>query len=184
MHDVSRETIVKAAQGDLAAFEAIFKQYSDYVFNIALRIAQNKEDAEEITQEVFLETYRKLSGFRFQSHLGTWIYRITINTAINFKKKNVKIVTVTYNDAVLCPHTENSINEKIEKEYKESFIDSLLRKLTPEQRRCLELRVLHGLSYRQIAKTLKINLSSVRSRLKRARKKLLDSKKEVILDVM
>lgn len=184
MKDVTSNTIFNAANGDLSAFEEIFKTYTDYVFNAALRIVRNPEDAEEITQEVFLEVYRNLSRFRFRSALSTWIYRITINTAINYRKKNVKARTVGYNDAIRSVSVQNSVDDAVEKEYTQNLIQTLLGRLTAAQKRCIELRIIQGLSYRQIAKTLKINLSAVRSRLKRARKKLLELRKEVIPDVL
>ena len=65
----------------------IYKDISGFVYNVAFRITGNKQDAEEVTQEVFLIIYHKLKNFRFQSSLKTWAYRITVNCAINHSKK-------------------------------------------------------------------------------------------------
>ena len=79
--------ITEAAKGDINAFEEIYKTYSRFVFNISLRVTCNYGDAQEVTQEAFMKIYNKLSSFSFKSSFKTWLYRIAVNTAINFIKK-------------------------------------------------------------------------------------------------
>ncbi|MEW6615905.1 MAG: RNA polymerase sigma factor [Thermodesulfobacteriota bacterium] len=184
MQDVHEDFARRASEGDVESFEKIFRSYTDYVYNIALRIVQNREDAQEVTQEVFISVYHNLKNFRFQAKLKTWIYRITINMAINRTKKESKMNdrTVDYNNASAPGNPLSSLDNRVEREHKESIIKKLLDALTPEQRVCIVLRNIEGLSYQEIAQVLNINTNAVRSRLKRAREKVLALRKEVMVN--
>jgi RNA polymerase sigma-70 factor (ECF subfamily) len=141
-------------------------------------------DAEEVTQQVFLTIYQKLNKFQFQSSMKTWIYRIAINCAINYGRRmsRERDKMVEYNEVF---HSQSSIGESekhIHQEDQEEIVNSLLKVLTPDQRACIVLRNIEGLSYQEIAETLKININTVRSRLKRAREQLLALRKKVVND--
>jgi RNA polymerase sigma-70 factor (ECF subfamily) len=182
MQQIPKEVIAAAADGDIRAFEQIFNAYVDMVFNIALRSSRRREDAQEITQDVFLAVHRKLKDFRMQSSLKTWIYRITVNMTINHLKKESRFrdKAVAFDDA-LTPAPEGSdIGRAAEREYLNGVTRRLLDALTPEQRVCIVLRNFEGLSYEEIARALGIELNTVRSRLKRAREKLIAVRKEVM----
>ena len=175
--DVSKEIIAKAIQGDKDAFEEIYRKSVDLVYGVSFRMTRNSEDAQEITQDVFLKVYKNLSSFEHRSSLRTWIYRITINATLTFRKK-------------ACSHKEISLDEigvekfsSSDKKFStkaetEEVVDRMLSALNPDQKACMILRNLEGLSYEEIAQTLKININTVRTRLKRAREKLLSLRKE------
>jgi RNA polymerase sigma-70 factor (ECF subfamily) len=175
MQDITRETLIKAREGDLESFEAVYNAASGFVYNVALRIVNNKEDAEEVAQEVFLSIYNKLKKFRFESSFKTWVYRITANSAINFAKKMSKIrnKTVRYEDASDVERLSAGHQDKTSVIDTSEMVKQLLGSLNPEQRACIVLRNIEGLSYAEIAKSLRININTVRSRLKRARERLL-----------
>jgi RNA polymerase sigma-70 factor, ECF subfamily len=175
MQDAERELIRKAAQKDEVSFGKIFSLYKDYVYNVVFRILLSSEDAREVTQEVFVKVYYKLAGFRHKSSLKTWIYRIGVNTAINYLKKESKFrdKTCEYDDSLENKGASDILEDKINKEHKEYTINKLLNCLTPEQRACVVLNNIEGFSYEETAKILNIKVNSVRSRLKRAREKLL-----------
>jgi len=182
MQEISQETIIKASEGDIGSFEEIYRTYSGFVYNVSLRVVRNQEAAQEVTQDVFLSVYHKLAGFKFESTLKTWLYRIAVNTAINYAKKISKeqdrMVSYEYNTVPI--ENTKGFHVGIDKEYNEDLINRLLDSLNPQQRACIVLRNIEGLSYEQIAQTLKININTVRSRLKRAREKLISLRKEVI----
>lgn len=182
MQEISREILIRAAEGDIPAFELIYKATSGFVYNVAFRITGNHSDAEEVTQEVFLIVHRKLAGFRFQSSFKTWVYRITINCAINYAKKMTRDRqrTVDRENALDLVIQENDVGQTIHREHHATMIQDLLKRLTPEQRACVVLRNLEGLSYQQMADSLQININTVRSRLKRAREALIRARQEVI----
>jgi RNA polymerase sigma-70 factor (ECF subfamily) len=184
MDDIPENIIIKASKGDIDAFEFIYKVYSKLVLNVAFRILGNREDAEEVTQQVFLTIYQQLNKFQFQSSIKTWMYRIAINCAINYGRRmsRERDRMIEYNDGF---HSQSSVGESerhINQEDREETVNSLLKVLTPDQRACIVLRNIEGLSYQEIADTLKININTVRSRLKRAREQLLALRKKVVND--
>jgi len=182
MENISDDNIKRAAGGDQEAFESIYRAFSKFVYNVAWRIVSKREDAQEVTQEVFLIIYRKLNTFRYQSTLKTWIYRVTINTAMNYAKKlsRTKNRTTEYNEQIHCAGVLGETEISVDKEHNENLIAVLLDTLTLDQRICMVLRNIEGLSYQEIADALSININTVRSRLSRGREALLQFRKEVI----
>ena len=90
MEDIPRDIIVRASEGDMEAFEKIYRHASDYIYNITYRITNNAQDAQEATQDTFLKIYDNLADFRFRSTFKTWAYRIAVNTALNTYKKRAR----------------------------------------------------------------------------------------------
>ena len=180
MQAIPRDIIIQASQGDIEAFRGIYDRSSDFVYNIALRITNNREDAEEVTQDVFLKIHKNLKWFQFRSSLKTWIYRITVNTAINTSKRKAKERnnTVVYDDVLQLKDAIAVTESVIDKKSNEELVRSLLDILPLEQRSCIALRDLEGLSYKEISMALRLNLNTVRTRLKRAREALLAYYKE------
>jgi len=179
MEDINKDILLKASQGDMPAFELVYKASSSFVYNVALRVVNNREDALEVSQEVFMIIYHKLSSFRFESSFKTWVYRITANCAINFAKKYSRTKTVPFEEAYGEGSVLNEAHVKIDQDHKEEIVAQLLEQLNTDQRACVVLRDMQGLSYEEIAQSLNININTVRSRLKRAREKLLSLKRQV-----
>lgn len=173
MREIARETIELAAGGDMSAFEEIYKAFSSTVYTVALGVTRNNDDAEEATQDVFMKVYKGLKDFEFGSSLGTWIYRITVNTAINiyrFGAKRRAFGAADYDqikDSI--PDPRDTFKEGVEKSHAARSIDRILKDMSPEHRLCIMLREIEGLDYKEMAEVLKIPLNTVRSRLKRAR---------------
>ncbi len=174
---VPEETLKKAAAGDMEAFEELYKLSSGYVYSVAYRVNGNPEDAEEVTQEVFVKVYRKLGTFSYRSKFSTWLYRVTVNTAINVyrKKAREKGRKISFDDGVEVadPKTSGSALRDLEKKDSESLVMSMLAILPEEQRACVILRDIEGLKYEEVAEAMGTNLNTVRSRLNRARAKLM-----------
>ena len=112
----------------------------------------------------------------FKSSFKTWVYKVTVNAAINAYKKRKKYRerTAQYNDEIEVSTSSLTGEKEIEKSDNEKLINKALSILNPDQRACLVLRSIEGLSYEEIAKTLKINVNTVRTRLKRAREKIVN----------
>jgi RNA polymerase sigma-70 factor (ECF subfamily) len=188
MQDIPKETLIKAQSEqseDISSFEDIYKAVSRFVYNVAFRVVNNKQDAEEITQDVFLKIYRSLKDFRFQSSFKTWVYRITLNCAFNHAKKRSRErnrVKEYGADLVRAGKTSHWADAGKIVEGGEDAVSSLLGALNANEKACMVLRSVEGLSYREISDTLKININTVRTRLKRAREKLMSSGKEVNLE--
>ncbi len=176
MGDISLETLESASRGDIGAFEEVYKTVSSFVYNVAFRITRNNVDAQEVTQDVFMKIYHKLQDFQYRSEFKTWVYRITVNTAINYYRKSVREAKgrVDYDGGIESFSGGASTAENAIQNDNETMLNSLLGQLNPEHKACLVLRELEGLSYQQIAVVLRIPVNTVRSRLKRARQALLE----------
>ena len=182
MQDVPRSLLKDAASGDLSAFEHVYRITSGFVYSVALRMTHNVEDAQDITQDVFLKIHRKLKSFRFRASFKTWVYRITINTALNMCRKRSKQSRKSreFEKMLKITEVQEDIRSQIDKKESEERLEFLLELLKPEQRAVMVLREIEGLSYKEIARTLKINVNTVRTRLLRARAILYTvGKKEV-----
>ena len=175
MGDISKDVIDRAAEGDIRAFEEIYRKTSAFVYNVASRITNNSADADEVTQDVFMKVYRKLGEFNFLSSFKTWVYRITVNTAINYKKAVEKHITQRsdYDSTLRGVSTKEEARGNIDKQDKKKQVSVLLDILNPDQRACIVLREIQELNYKEIADILRVNINTVRTRLKRARQRLV-----------
>ncbi|MBI3813413.1 MAG: sigma-70 family RNA polymerase sigma factor [Nitrospinae bacterium] len=181
MSEISVDIVNEAAKGDIKAFESIYREYFGFVANVAFRIVNHTDDAEDVAQEVFMTVYRNLKTFRGESSLKTWIYRITLNTALNRAKRlsRENKQTTGYNDDMAAAQDPLCVEDGIKKDENGKMIGGLLDALNPDQRACIVLRSLEGLSYQEIAETLNIPINTVRSRIKRAREAMMALSKEV-----
>ena len=176
MQEISKELIIKASNGDVDAFESIYRATASYVYTISYRVLGSKEEAEEVTQDVFMSVHRNLGKFRFRSTFKTWIYRITLNKAINSYRKlsRKRKRNVPFDESIDPEHNVTSGNEKFEREHNETLVKGMMAELAPEQRACLLLKEIEGMKYEEISRVLGVKLNTVRTRIKRAREKLLD----------
>jgi len=181
MENITGEIITLAKEGYEHAFEAIYKAYFSFVSNVSYRVVRKREESEEVCQEVFMMIYRKIGDFRQESTLKTWIYRITINCALKYSQKKSKERTgmIEYDEKIPIASNEKDVRNKIDDEENEKVVQDLLNHLNLEQRACLVLRTMEGLSYKEIAETLRIPINTVRSRIKRAREAMLALRREV-----
>ncbi|MGA1823788.1 MAG: RNA polymerase sigma factor [bacterium] len=178
MKDISKNIIERAARGDAQAFDILYRATADFIYTIVFRITNNHDNAEDITQDVFIKIYKNLKSFHFYSSFKTWAYRIAVNTAINACRKEAKNMEGRDEyifDMTRYPSQGGALDDN--KNVDEQRIASLLALLNPDQRACIVLREIEGLNYKEIAEVLNVNINTVRSRLKRAREALLGYKK-------
>ena len=170
-----QDLITRACANDMNAFEAIYRRHSGMVYSVALRITGNASDAEEATQDVFCSAHQSLKRFRGDSSLKTWLYRITVNRALNTAKRYKKIRTneMFFEGDMSPDDLPNNIDQQLETTAVQEKAAELLAALDPDKRACLTLRAVEGLSYQEISAALGININTVRTRLKRAREFLL-----------
>lgn len=171
MNEISDHLVDRACRGERSAFEEIYHAHSQMVYGIALRMTNSQELAGEITQDVFITVFRKLSQFKGRSQLKTWIYRIAVNTVLNVRKRETaereKIKAYAFEKSVLESGTSSLADDE-----KSERIQEMMMYLPLEQRICLLLRSVEQLRYQEIAEVLEININTVRTRLKRARETL------------
>ena len=164
--------------GDMEAFEQLFYRHQNRVYVIARRMMNNEEDALDLTQEIFLKAYQKISKFNFKSAFSTWLYRLAMNSCIDAlrKRKDVKTTPVTdasLKDAALyidanTPEDNAMLNDR------ERQIWEALNSLKEKERAIIILKDMEGLSYKEISEVLKCSLGRVKSRLHEARQNLKD----------
>ncbi len=182
MDTSERELIIRAGAGDLRAFESIYQRTAGFVYSLAFRVTNRKHDAEEVVQDVFLKVHKHLRNFKFESSLKTWLYRITVNTALNTAKKRSRVTSREVEEIFEDPATVTQAYgaKGLEAEEAEKKLHGFLEQLNPDQRACILLREIEAMNYQEIAESLGININTVRSRLKRAREALMAlGKKEV-----
>ncbi|HPS20493.1 MAG TPA: RNA polymerase sigma factor [Candidatus Omnitrophota bacterium] len=174
---VSKEILEKAMRGDLEAFESVYRASAGFVYNVAFRVVHNKEEAEEVVQDVFLKIYDKLKGFRSESSFKTWVYRITANAAINRYKRIAKEKERHVEFDENCDVAVDADKIGMDEKYYKDKVNDILDKLNPDQKACVVLRELEGLSYQEISSVLNVGINTVRTRLKRARERFMDLNK-------
>ena len=176
MTEIALHTLELASRGNIEAFEKIYKATSSFVYNVALKITHNSTDAEDVTQDVFMKIHNSLKNFEFRSTFKTWVYRITVNTAINRYHKSARENKnrVDYESVTSSLASNSSTDKSALQSDAEDRLNALLNTLSLEHRTCLILRELEGLSYEEIASSLNIPINTVRSRLKRGREALIE----------
>lgn len=181
MEREQEQIILRCVQnGDTEAFEALVKEYEKNVYNVALRLVTDPEDAADMTQEAFLRAFNSASSFRGDCSFASWMFRITTNVCLDFLRSRKNRSTVPL-------YTENEDGEETELDIaddsfspeilfeRKSIRDAVHRgldSLPPDQRAVLLLREIQGLSYEEIGKALELEAGTVKSRIFRARKKL------------
>ena len=178
------ETIVveKAKNGDKRALSQLVNTYSGRIYNLALRILRNKEDAEDILQETFLTVVEKLHTFDGRSGFFTWIYRIATNASL-MKLRKKKIIFQDISDdsdyaesiesRVFVDWTQDPSINIYDEEVKKK-INEAINKLSEIYRSVFVLRDIEGLSIKETSAILNITEENVKIRLRRARQYLRD----------
>jgi len=175
--------VEQSRNGNVDAFEELIKDYKKTAYNIALRVLRNVEDAEDASQEALIKVYKSIQNFNMQSSFKSWMYRIVVNTCIDFKrKKNINAVSIDENvdlggnKEFQREIADNSYNPEslIEKNFNSKLINDAVNRLEDDFKTIIILRDIQGFSYSEISEILSCNLGTVKSRLNRARKNLKD----------
>ncbi|MGI6719199.1 MAG: RNA polymerase sigma factor [Bacteroidales bacterium] len=168
--------ISQTLKGNTEQFAYLVEKYQDMVFSIILKIVNNKEDAEDIAQNVFIIAYNKLDTFKQNSKFSTWLYSIAYNEAVSFYKKNKKTTFITIDTNL------NGSFDKIEDDTDSDFIYSnenvnklkeSLKKLKDDENLIITLFYKMDNSIEEIAEITNMSISNVKVKLFRTRKKLL-----------
>ena len=180
--EVSNSELVKKSQlGDKSAFEELVKSHQDLVFSLSFKLTGNRELANDVAQEAFIRAWKAIEKFRGDSTFGTWIYRITVNTAWTLRKKAKKHYSLNIEDT----QEPVVIDEKKDPELVaiNSDLSVVLRKalnqIPLEQRIIVELKNIEGRSHKEIADYLDISVTAAKVRLHRAHQKLRNILEEI-----
>ena len=165
-------TIEAARAGDLAAFETLMRQYERLVLVTALRLLGSLEDAQDVSQEVFLRLYRNLAKVEAERTLSGWLYRVTVNACHDLRRRKPAAAPVEEAEDVVSGESDPQA-AAVEAERRRVLAMSL-RMLPEKERAALVLRDLEGLSTDEVARVLGSSEATVRSQISKARIKVRD----------
>lgn len=162
----TQQLVDACVAGDRCAMEQLYQQCSDRVYGLMVRMV-GRQDADDLTQHVFLTMFRKLEQFNGQSKLDTWLYRLATNEAFQHLRRSKRRST-----APLASEPAIDDPDRISASEESELLEAAMSRLEPELRAVLLLKTQEGLSYREIAESVGIPEGTVGSRLNRARKEL------------
>jgi RNA polymerase sigma-70 factor (ECF subfamily) len=187
LDSAEKNLIELSAKGNVEAFETLVQAHQKRVYNIALRMTKDPDDAQELSQDALVRAFVAIKKFRGESSFSTWLYRITMNVCTDFLRKRNKAVVVSleqgaagnenYNPVQL-PEKSPGPDELTEKKQLKEMVKQAMDLLSVEHRQVLILRDLMDLTYKDIANTLNVNEGTIKSRINRAR----DALKHIIID--
>ncbi|WP_350290621.1 RNA polymerase sigma factor [uncultured Croceitalea sp.] len=164
------------ANNNTLFFGVLYDRYSKMVYNKCYGFAKSKDEAEDLTQDVFLMLFVKLASFKGRSKFSTWLYSFTYNFCVNYvnrnKQRKMSDKSIPMDDAEY-KLTEEVPDESIY-ELKASKLDKALQLIAPEEKSILLLKYQDGASIKELSEVLDLGESAVKMRLKRAKAKLLE----------
>lgn len=175
-----QDLILGLRKGDETAFKYLVDTYQDRVFNTALGIVQNAEDAEDVAQEVFIQVYRSISSFKGESKLSTWLYRIATTRSLDLlrskkSKKRFGILQRLFGEGDE-PELEipdfNHPGITLEKKENAARLFKAIRQLPENQKIAFTLHKLEDLSYQEVSEIMQTSLPAVESLMHRAKQNL------------
>jgi len=178
--------VVQLQQGDESAFNRLVNEWQDMVYNTALSIVQHADDADDITQEVFIQVYQSVSSFKGDSKLSTWLYRITVSKALDHEKKKKRKKRFAFVQSFFgneekeqaFPVEFNHPGIQLEKKERAGELFNALKQIPDKQRIAFTLHKLEGQSYQEVAGIMDTSLYAVESLMSRAKTNL----KKVLAD--
>ena len=169
------ENVRLAAAGDMTAFEDIYSAYHRRVYSLCLRMTRNVSEAEDLTQEVFVQLFRKLKTFRGDSAFSTWLHRMTVNAVLmHFRKPVVRLEQTTYDGDEQHERLNGRLTAKTSSVVDRISLDEALAKLSPGYRTVFILHDVEGYEHNQIGEMLGCATGTSKSQLHKARLKLRD----------
>lgn len=179
MHEATADADLRlarrAAAGERRAWEEIIDHYGDRIFNLALQFATHRDEAEDLTQEIFLRLFKNLSKYRGDTPLVAWTLRLSRNLCIDhYRHRRRERESIFLSEAVLAalPSTSDPRRDAQRHELLRQ-IDSTLMQMRDDLALVIVLRDLQGLSYAEVSAILDLPLGTLKSRLNRARRDLI-----------
>jgi RNA polymerase sigma-70 factor (ECF subfamily) len=183
------ELVDQAQQGDMGAYSELVRRHQRKIYALVYHMTSNKEDAEDITQDVFVKAYASLGGFKRDAGFYTWVYRIAVNRTINFLKQRNRRTAVSLDNMdegverdpayVELVARESPVRDATLGELQKKLNDAL-QTLSEKHRAVVVLHDIQGVPHDEIARMLRVSAGTVRSRLFYARQMLQNELKEFL----
>jgi RNA polymerase sigma-70 factor (ECF subfamily) len=166
------DLVARAAEGDSEAFTELVRGHHTLVFRWALVVAEDPDDADDLAQAVWIKVYRGLGGYRGGAKFTTWLYRITYNAAVEFRRKRGRQWTAltARQDSGKGPDEATPAHDELDQQHLIAVVRGMLGDLPPRQRAVFALADLDGLATAEIADRLEIEEATVRVTLFNARR--------------
>ena len=162
-----------AAKGNMAAFEEIYNRHHRRVYSICLRMLKNTTEAEDLTQDVFIQLHRKIGSFRGDSAFTTWLHRLTVNQVLmHFRKRNVKFEKTTEEGETPVQIVSGTQNPRKMPVVDKIAIENAIEKLPDGYRKVFVLHDVEGYEHEEVARILGCSVGTSKSQLHKARLKL------------
>lgn len=172
-----KEVISRILLGEQGLFSILVERYQNYVFTLVLRFTDSREDAEEISQDVFVKSYRSLADFRGESKFSTWLYTIVRTSCITFLRKKKLDTTSIDNERTLIQlenHESGFKANTIEQKSRHAMVNQAIRLLSPDDAQVLTLFYQGEQSLEEIGRIMGLDPNTVKVKLHRARHRLKD----------
>jgi RNA polymerase sigma-70 factor (ECF subfamily) len=169
------EIISNVLNGDQQAYAVLVNRYQSYVFTLALRFTKNREDAEEVSQDIFIKAYRSLADFRGASKFSTWLYTIVNNTCITFLRKKRLQTHSLDNEGVfeVADSLDSGLRANmVEQKSKVAMVHNAINMLNPDDAEIITLFYKSEQSLEEISQILGLETNTAKVRLHRARTRL------------
>ncbi len=162
-----------AANGNMAAFEEIYKRHHRRVYSVCLRMLQNTSEAEDLTQDVFIQLYRKIGSFRGDSAFTTWLHRMTVNQVLmHFRKRTVKYEKTTEEGETPVQIVSGTANPEKMRIVDKIALDNAIEQLPAGYKSVFMLHDVEGFEHEEVARILGCSVGTSKSQLHKARLKL------------
>ena len=171
------EIIFRVLKGDQSAYALLLEKYKNYVFTLVLRFTENREDAEEIAQDVFVKAYRSLADFRGDSKFSTWLFTITRTTCLSFLRKKKLDIQSLDNErtSIQLENRESGFNANlVEQKSKHAMLNQAIALLSPDDAQVLNLFYKGDQTLEEIGKIMRMDPNTIKVKLHRARQRLKD----------
>jgi len=169
------QLVERYLSGDMSAFDELMIRYERQIYRVCYRFVNNRDDAMDLAQEVFIKAFEHLSSFRRESSMKTWLYRIAMNHCINHVKKNAREF-VEISETI--GSTSSSVQSEMEDREQREHFRILVKRLPPKQKAILEMRINEQLSYEEIAAMSGRSISTIKASVFFALEKLRKLVKE------
>ena len=158
--DADAELVERYLAGDMTAFDELMVRYERQIYRVCYRFVENRDDAMDLAQEVFIKAFEHLGSFRRESSLKTWLYRIAMNHCINHvKKHSQEFVEVNEYTGSVGSSVQSQLEEREQREH----FRQMVKQLPPKQKAILELRINEQLSYEEIANLSGRSVSTIKA---------------------
>jgi len=176
MENLTEQDLIQSIlDGNTQSFSVLLKRYQRPIHALVRQIVSNREDAEELTQDVFIKAFRKLDSFKGGSSLSTWLYRIAWNTAISETRKK-RLIYPEFDENQFANLPDETVDEVLEKENDEMQLQRLekaIERLPPEEKALITLYYTESKPLAEIALILNLSAENTKVKLHRTRKKIV-----------